>query len=233
MEMWLVHKGDRMRLPITPLFENSRNMNNVEENLNEVGTVNLAGNLGLWNLPISSFFPSQRTEGVEESSDTVYDPYHYVRLLEQWQESKEPVRVIITETSVNFEALIGSFSYSENDGSGDVYYSFTLKEYRRVEQKTAEVPDEVTAVAGNYDTEWTMAQKMTGDGENALPDVEPGKFIPPKTTVIYDKAYSDAYKRKVITEKPLHQILTDYMYSFEAKEVEARARRPSTRGAPR
>lgn len=43
--------------------------------------------------------------------------------------------VVITGTKINFQVTIETLKYGEQDGTGDVYYDLTLKEYRAVEIK--------------------------------------------------------------------------------------------------
>lgn len=182
MEIWLV-KNERIRLPITPYFEIQGSNNNSTEDLNEMGTVNLAGKPGLRTLSISSFFPSKEGPYLE-SSDVVLDPYYYYNKIYAWSRETEPIRLIITETPYNFEVLIDNFNGGETDGTGDVYYTLDLSEYIRLEA-TKYVPPEkelppISRVSrhaaridpmpqvftvGKSDTPWTMAKKIYGNGE--------------------------------------------------------------------
>ena len=182
MEIWL----DKLLLPVTPLFEIPYNNNNVEENLSEIGTINIAGNEGLRTLEIESFFPSKEY-GFLENADTYIDPYIYVRIFDDFARTNKPLRLVITETSFNFEVLIESFTVGESDGTGDVNYKLSLKEYRRVKAIERQMPGyskksdssnlkrltdskagtKNIRTVGKHDTEWTMAKKLTGNGENA------------------------------------------------------------------
>lgn len=182
MEIWLV-KDERIRLPITPYFEINSSNNNSTENLNEIGTINLAGKPGLRSCSISSFFPSKEGPYIE-SGDTNLNPYYYSEKIYKWSRETEPIRLIITETPYNFEVLIDSYKAGETDGSGDVYYTLELSEYVRVESTEykppkknipnmknipryagmAQIPAALLTV-GKYDTAWTMAKKMFGNGE--------------------------------------------------------------------
>lgn len=180
MELWLVHGGDRLRFPITPFVDIARSINNTTENLNEVGTINIAGKPGLRTTSISSFFPAQNYPFLTSNS-VVTDPYYYDRKISQWATLGEPLRLILTETPHNFEVLINSYTSGERDGTGDVHFDLDLSEYVRVE--ATEVPqmqerenprlkdekgNENTRLKtpGKYDTPWTMAKKLTGNGEN-------------------------------------------------------------------
>ena len=181
MEIWL----DKIMLPVTPLFEIPYNNNNVEENLSEIGTINKAGNGGLRAVEIESFFPSKDYGFLENAG--LIDPYTYVRIFEDLARKNNPIRLVITETSFNFEVLIESFTAGEGDGTGDVNYKLSLKEYRRVKAIERQMPGyskksdssnlkrltdskagtKNIRTVGKHDTEWTMAKKLTGNGENA------------------------------------------------------------------
>jgi hypothetical protein len=76
------------------------------------------------------------------------DPKDYITRIENWRNSGEPIRVIIT-SGLNMECTIESFSYGEQDAMGDIYYTLNLKEYRRpkatsVKKKSSDAIPEVT-----------------------------------------------------------------------------------------
>lgn len=201
MEMWLV-KDERIRLPITPYFEIEAGINNSKEDLNEIGTVNLAGKPGLRTCSISSFFPSKEGPYIE-SRDTKLDPYYYYNKIYQWSREGDPVRFIITETPYNFECLIDSITAGETDGSGDLYYTLELSEYIRLKTTKYEKPSyfdhmqykdgkpihpkEVFTVR-DTDTRWTIAKRLFGSGEfgDAMIERLGGKDLKPGTYIDYE-----------------------------------------------
>ncbi|MDV9166481.1 LysM peptidoglycan-binding domain-containing protein, partial [Clostridioides difficile] len=89
------------------------------------------GGLGLKTIELSSFFPNQ------EYSFCNYNgfpkPYDCVNLIESWMKEGYILRFIITETNINFECIIADFNYREQDYSRDVYFTLSLKEYRRIQ----------------------------------------------------------------------------------------------------
>lgn len=185
MEVWLTHKGERLRLPITPFYNIEEPQNNNTETLNEVGTINLKGKKGLKTLTIESFFPSKDYYFLE-SSDVILDPFYYDNKIRNWANAKEPIRLIITETPHNFEVLIDSYTSGEQDGTGDLYYSLALSEYVRIEATEYEppvinrtikakdikrfagvvLPTMALLTVGKYDTVWSIGKKLTGNGKN-------------------------------------------------------------------
>ena len=44
----------------------------------------------------------------------------------------EVMRFVVTGTEINFQARITDFTFSQQDGTGDVYYTINLKEYREI-----------------------------------------------------------------------------------------------------
>ena len=49
------------------------------------------------------------------------------------------VKLIITGTPINFRCTIESFEWGEEDGTGDITYTLTLKEYRSVSAGSSSV----------------------------------------------------------------------------------------------
>lgn len=174
---------ERLRLPVIPSsFEITIPHQNTSVDITNLGEINLIGKTGLATLTIESFFP------VQAYSFCLYHefpkPYECIRLLQKWKDSGKPIRVIVTETPINYAMAIESISYSERDGTGDVYFTLDLKEYKFIKTsntttttlngtilKTPQTKRETKAVAKEYivkqgDTLWQITKKLTGDGEN-------------------------------------------------------------------
>lgn len=147
MEIWLVKKEDRLLLPITPHYNLDDKQNNTRENLNEIGTVNIAGKPGLREVKIDSFFPRQMYPFVA-STEINTDPFHYYNKIKEWKDEGDPIQLIITDTPFNFDVLIDSFPIheAEDDGSGSLHYSLSLSEYKWIgpEEVKKEKKDEIT-----------------------------------------------------------------------------------------
>ena len=118
-------------LPVMPSqFEVQVVQNNSTININAFGELNMKGKTGLRTISIESFFPAQQYDFLQTAS--IETPYNYVSKLDKWRKEGEVITLLITDTDINFNCLIESFNYSEKDGSNDVYYSLTLKEYKDI-----------------------------------------------------------------------------------------------------
>ncbi|MBC8580010.1 LysM peptidoglycan-binding domain-containing protein [Zhenhengia yiwuensis] len=175
---------ERLRLPVIPSsFEVSIPHQNTTINITNLGEINLIGKTGLATMTIESFFPKQ------QYSFCLYKdfphPYDCIKLLLKWKESGKPIRVIVTETPINYAMAIESITYSEVDGTGDVYFILELKEYKFIKASnvtttttangiTLKVPEtkrEIKTTPNEYvvkkgDTLWGIAKKVTGEGSN-------------------------------------------------------------------
>jgi LysM repeat protein len=181
MEVWLSWQNnkERFQLPVLPSsFEVGVGNINKRVNINEIGEINLIGKSGLKEMTIESFFPANEYDFLATSD--IMKPYEYVEMIEGWRTSQKPIRVIFTDTPINLPMAIESFSYKEQDGTGDVYFSLELAEYiflnvkKETKQKeykqetkrpvTKEIPKSYVVKSG--DTLWAIAKKLTGNGAN-------------------------------------------------------------------
>ena len=175
---------ERIRLPVIPSsFEVNIPHQNTTVNITQLGEINLIGKTGLMNMIIESFFPNQQYNFCLYKD--FHRPYEYIKQLLKWKDSGKPIRVIVTGTPINYAMAIESLTYSEVDGTGDVYFSLELKEYKFISTSTVRTTTtkngttlttpttsrEVKVSAKSYtvkagDTLWLIAKKLTGDGSN-------------------------------------------------------------------
>lgn len=184
MEFWLKCGKDSIQLPIRPSsFEVSQENSHQTVNVQTLGDVSILGKRGLRTYTFESFFPAQNYPFADYPKDR--NPWTYVKKIAGWQEKK--LQFVVTKTKINSTVVIQSFSYSEEDGTGDVKYSLTLTEYRApkytkpvkavlepittTEKKPAKTTNRTSTkkktkthiVSGN-DTLWSIAKKYYGSG---------------------------------------------------------------------
>jgi nucleoid-associated protein YgaU len=183
MQIWLKQGKESLRLPVLPSnFGVGLSQQNTTVNIGSLGEVNLMGKRGLKTLPLSSFFPAKEYGCVQYKGFP--KPYECVKLIESWMDN--PIQITITGTNINWSATIEKFNYSEQDGTGDVYYTIELKEYRKpssmnikmtVNKKSTKImltstkrqtkpvkTTNYTVKAG--DTLFDIAKKITGNSAN-------------------------------------------------------------------
>jgi hypothetical protein len=129
MEIWLKQRSKRVMLPVLPQeYQVTSDQNNTVVNVIGIGDVVLKGKRGLQRITFSSFFPMRYDRSFCETSN-LRKPKEYVKLIESMKRSGA-LKSIITETPVNYWSTIETFEWGEQDGTGDIYYTLTLQEYR-------------------------------------------------------------------------------------------------------
>lgn len=146
MQIWL--KGSSpMRFPVLPSeykIQGSRGVETV--NINALGEVDLGGMRGLRTVSFSSFFPKRYNSGYCEFR-RIKNPMQYVKQIERIM-AGGPTKIIITGTPINFPCRVTSFEWGEDDGTGDVSFSITLKEHRKIAISQSSVVAESGATGG-------------------------------------------------------------------------------------
>ena len=111
------------------------------------------------------FFPAQQYNFCRCVPEA---PYTYVSELERAMRENDICVLTITGTTVSLNVTIEAFEYGEEDGSGDVVFTLSLKEYRTV--STARVNKKAkkkTYKVKKGDTWYSISRKMTGLSANA------------------------------------------------------------------
>lgn len=122
-----------IRLPIIPskIKIISPMKNEVFETAN-FGDIKLIGLEGLKNTSLESFFPNNKY--IYDKNNFEYKADYYVNLIEKWKNGRIPIRLIISDTSFTFNKLmsIENFEYGVEDGTGDIYYTLSLDEFKEI-----------------------------------------------------------------------------------------------------
>lgn len=126
-----------IQLPIVPReFEISNPMKNeTYETINQ-GEIKLLGQRGLSSISISSFFPSKE---YPFSRDKTYFGWEYVEIINSWISKRMPIRLVASNTPINVAMTIDNFEYGLKDGSGDVYYTLSLSEFKPIRLNSIEI----------------------------------------------------------------------------------------------
>lgn len=169
--------GEQLTMPVTPSefrVEIGRAVTQLD--MAQTGQVNLPGLEALFNEQQTFLLPSSARNYT--SAGYGGDPYGIVDTLTRWSQSGDVLRMIVTDTPVNLPVLLAPVRYGEQDGTGDVYVTLTMRQYRELAAETTEqaatgnagraqpqetkTVDTYTVVRG--DTMWGIARRYYGDG---------------------------------------------------------------------
>lgn len=121
-----------MIFPVTPDLQLRNPQNNEEFQTVNSGTLNIAGDMGLRSVNITSIFPKEKMSWAKAGS---VEGKNYVTFFEKWRSKKVPVRLIVTLKDesewFNMLCLIDNFDYSY-DRQENIRYSLDFKEYVKV-----------------------------------------------------------------------------------------------------
>lgn len=133
MEMYLKNDKHIFRFPILPSTINVQDYAIINDsNITGLGDVAIFGGKGLRTIEISSFFPNPKRKYKFVNYSNYPKQWTCVSKIRSYMNNGEVMRFIVTGTEINFQARITDFTFSQQDGTGDVYYTINLKEYREI-----------------------------------------------------------------------------------------------------
>ena len=187
MEVYLKDANNNVfRFPIVPPTINIQDyaiMN--DSNITAVGDIVVFGGKGLRTTEISSFFPNPERKYSFVNYSDYPKQYECVSKIKKWMDKGEKLRFIVTDTEINFLVKITNFEYSEQDGTRDVYYSLSLKEYREIK------------IPGLKDNTKEISSKV----DNTTRKDTPTKKSATATNTMFDKKTNTTSTQKTYTVK--------------------------------
>lgn len=185
MDIYIYKDKKYIQLPVLPTsYSKSEGQNNTTVSIDGGDDLNFPGSEKLAEIELTCCFPGKESARERVSHQ---DPYDLVGQLREWRTDKTPVRLVITETDVDMDALIIDMEYGEEGGNRDVNYTLRFQEYRTyqavIKKSTSAVTDTETALSrGGFsipayyivtqnDIDMPMplffiAKKVTGDSAN-------------------------------------------------------------------
>lgn len=226
----LLNGKKRIVFPITPeSFEVTDTWQNEELNINKLGVITMIGKRGLKSITISSFLPKQSYTFIRKGATTYgtaktaaqkesladkklkgyRDPWGVIRMIQSWRGKVLTLFISNTEKRVSWPCVIdGDFTYGERDGTGDVYFSLTLKEYKKTKSKRS-VKRPIKATLDSFES-----------GTLATPDyyeTKKGDTI----NKVCRKFFGDTKKKKTVykrNKKAITKAFKRYMKKMSKKE---------------
>jgi len=176
--------GLQLHLPVNPGEVTVRREKKYETiNIINLGEIDFSQGEKVKEITFSSFFPKEYDISYCRHMNHL-DPQEAMNRLTAWMISREPVRLMITETYIDTMVLVSAHTTSFKGGSpGDVYFDLTCRTWREVKVRTAA---EVAALSGGVadqqrpredlkpspaiyevspgDSLWAIAKLLLGDG---------------------------------------------------------------------
>ena len=162
MEVYLKDSSNNIfRFPVIPPTVNVQDYAIINDsNITAMGDIIVFGGKGLRTTEISSFFPNPKRRYSFVNYSDYPNQYECVDRIKKWMDAGTKLRFIVTDTEINFLVKITNFEYSEQDGTRDVYYTLSLKEFR-----------EISIPGLNNTTQSTNNTQNTPRTDNASSDV--------------------------------------------------------------
>ena len=174
--LWHNNGAERIYFTVNParLTVTRPNENRVRS-LAMGGTVNIWGGRGLREVRLTTFLPAVNSPFYNGQA-----PESVLAMLKSWQDSGDPVRLIISGSDINDAFLIEDVTETLREGDGDITLTLTLREYKFASElakdadgavqsagKTARADERVlpkTRTVKRGDTLWGIACELYGDG---------------------------------------------------------------------
>lgn len=171
-------------LPVNPEEVTIRREKQFETiNIMNIGEIDFAQGEKVKEITFSSFFPREYDPSYCRFPD-IPNPQEAMNQLTAWAISKQPVRLMITETIINALVLISAHTTHFKGGQpGDVYFDLTCRTWREIKVRTAaEIaanstsvgsaqksqqdtrPESLVYTVKSGDTLWAIAKRQYGDG---------------------------------------------------------------------
>lgn len=166
MEMYLSNEGSTIRLPVLPSEFSIQTGHNIEEvNIHDTGDIELVGRRKVDSISISSFFPSQAYPFIHGGFK---EPYEICSEIRKWEDAGDVLTLQITGAGYSSPVVIESFAYGQDDGTGDVKYTISMKEYRNISSsRVSRNLVQTEHVCRKGDTFYSIARMYTGNSANA------------------------------------------------------------------
>lgn len=137
MQICFIRDGVSLVMPVTPdryQWTSGKRMETI--NINELGDVYRPGGRTRFSGSFDFLLPAQSYPWIEAGAHV--DPQYYLDYLTAWAADEKVVRLVITETEINFLVYIEDVTQGESDGTGDRNVTVSVREYCDLEAEETE-----------------------------------------------------------------------------------------------
>ena len=171
----------------------------VTHEIMNVGDVDIPNGTNLLKVSWSSTFPSKTRKGtIPFLRGSLKDPKTYVNKLESWRKNGTKLKVMVTNSPINYDVYIEKFTHNLSGGYGDITYEISLLQRREIVVKSVprtSIPSSkskiktssssssktITYTIKKGDTLWAIAKKYLGAGSKWKTIYNQNKTIIEKT----------------------------------------------------
>lgn len=169
MDIYIMQDDQQLRIPILPSsYELESGADNQTETVITLGEVNLIGKRTLKTVSVSSIFPAQGYWFC--NYQTFPKPNECVDMVEKMKNDGYVQLIVTGSKKINILCTIETFSWGEDDGTGDINYTIEFKEYRKVSNNGSSRPAKKKAktiyTVKKGDTLQKISKKTTGTTKN-------------------------------------------------------------------
>ncbi|MDZ4991894.1 hypothetical protein GNF80_02770 [Clostridium perfringens] len=178
--IFMEYRGLLIQFPINPEeLKVKKEGSNETKEVVKLGEVNIARETKLSTVEFESFLPERNIYPFIRTKNQFEGPKYYIDFIEKVRNEKKPIRFIVSDTGINFMALIESFEYGYKFGSNDVNFTISLKEFREVRVKEVKV----TNYASNRPNRSTENNRSNSSG----------KVTPGCTVIVNGRLHRDSW----------------------------------------
>lgn len=134
MQVCLISGPEQLVLPVTPARYNWRTGIKMETiAISALGDVFRPGGKTPFSGALEFLLPAHQYDFLEPEGRA--DPQYYLTRFQRWISSKQPVRLIVTDTDVNCLIYLESLDHGEDDGSRDRSCTLSFREFVPLDAK--------------------------------------------------------------------------------------------------
>ncbi|MCI8285448.1 MAG: LysM peptidoglycan-binding domain-containing protein [Firmicutes bacterium] len=152
-------------------------------NILDLGDLKVPNGSGLREFSWTSIFPGENHADLPFLKGDWIDPKEYQIIFSTWQRYGTPLRLIVTETTINHDVYLSDYSFDYSGGYGDFEYTVKFTDNRQVnisssggeqstpakttvERSVEKTPSTYTVKSG--DCLWNIAKKHLGNGADYM-----------------------------------------------------------------
>ncbi|MDZ4994578.1 hypothetical protein GNF80_16705 [Clostridium perfringens] len=178
--IFMEYRGLLIQFPVNPEeLKVKTEGNNETTEVIKLGEVNIARDKKLSTVEFESFLPEKNIYPFIRNKNQFEGPKYYIDFIEKVRNEKKPIRFLVSDTNINFMALIEEFEYEYKYGSNDIEFKVSIKEFREVRVKEVKI--------SNYASNRPNRETNTNRGNSS------GNVTPGCTVIVNGRLHRDSW----------------------------------------